>query len=52
MIGFVSFSKAQSAEVQQLLLNYEKLNQLKNILSDMKKGYQIVSKVYSTIKNI
>ncbi|HXH99301.1 MAG TPA: hypothetical protein VNI52_03465 [Sphingobacteriaceae bacterium] len=52
MIGFVSFSQAQSTEVQQLLLNYEKLNQLKNILSDMKKGYQIVSKGYSTIKNI
>jgi hypothetical protein len=50
--GFSSISKAQSAEVQQLLLNYEKLTQLKNILTDMKKGYQIVSKGYSTIKNI
>ena len=50
--GISSISKAQSAEVQQLLLNYEKLTQLKNILTDMKKGYQIVSKGYSTIKNI
>jgi hypothetical protein len=52
MIGTSSIAQAQSAEVQQLLLNYEKLKQLKNILSDMKKGYEIVSKGYSTIKNI
>lgn len=43
---------AQSFEVQQLLLNVEKLSQLKSILADLKKGYQIVSKGYSTIKNI
>lgn len=45
-------SKAQSQEVQQLLLNVEKLNQLKNILADMKKGYQIVSSGYSAVKNV
>ena len=45
-------TKAQSVEVQQLLLNYEKLTQLKNILTDMKKGYEIVSKGYTAIKNI
>lgn len=45
-------AKAQSVEVQQLLLNYEKLTQLKNILTDMKKGYEIVSKGYTAIKNI
>lgn len=50
--GSAYLAKAQSAEVQQLLLNYEKLTQLKNILTDMKKGYEIVSKGYSTIKNI
>ena len=43
---------AQSAEVQQLLLNVEKLSQLKNILKDMKKGYTIVSGGYNAIKNI
>lgn len=43
---------AQSQEVQQLLLNVEKLAQFKQILSDMKKGYQIVSTGYSTIKNL
>lgn len=43
---------AQSAEVQQLLLNVEKLSQLKNILKDMKKGYTIVSGGYNAIKDI
>ncbi|WP_374163824.1 TerB family tellurite resistance protein [Arcticibacter sp. MXS-1] len=51
-IAASSTTKAQSVEVQQLLLNYEKLTQLKNILTDMKKGYEIVSKGYTTIKNI
>jgi len=52
LIGIFSGSKGQSREVQQLLLNYEKLVQLKNILSDMKKGYEIVSKGYNAVKNI
>ncbi|MBI3717496.1 MAG: TerB family tellurite resistance protein [Sphingobacteriales bacterium] len=43
---------AQSAEVQQLLLNIQKLAQLKKILSNMKTGYQIVSGGYNTIKDI
>ncbi|KAA8480105.1 TerB family tellurite resistance protein [Arcticibacter tournemirensis] len=50
--GIASGSQAQSTEAQQLLLNVEKLSQLKNILEDMKKGYQIVSEGYSKIKNI
>ena len=52
IVGTATLTNAQSAEITQLLLNYEKLNQLKNILKDMKKGYQIVSKGYNTIKNI
>lgn len=50
----ISSSKlqAQSTEVQQLLLNVEKLSQLKNILKDMKKGYTIISGGYNAIKNI
>lgn len=43
---------AQSTEAQQLLLNVEKLAQLKKILSNMKKGYEIVSTGYNTIKGI
>ncbi len=43
---------AQSQEAQQLLLNVQKLAQLKQILKDMYKGYEVVSKGYNTIKNI
>ena len=43
---------AQSQEAQQLLLNVEKLTQLKQILKDLYKGYEIVSKGYNTIKDI
>lgn len=55
MLFFCVFSisvRAQSQEAQQLLLNVEKLSQLKNILADMKKGYQVVSGGYNTIRNI
>lgn len=51
-VGTSFKSSAQSDEAQQLLLNVEKLAQLKQILSDLKKGYQIVSTGYNTIKNI
>ncbi len=44
--------KAQSYEAQQLLLDCTKLSQLKGILKDMKEGYQVVSKGYSTIRDI
>lgn len=43
---------AQGQEVQQLLLNVEKLAQLRQILSDMKKGYQIVSTGYTAIMDV
>ena len=45
-------ASAQSAEIQQLLLNVEKLTEFKQILSDMKKGYQILEGGYNTIKDI
>ncbi len=45
-------ASAQSQEAQQLLLNVQKLAQLKQILKDMYKGYEVVSKGYNTIKNI
>ncbi|SDL67733.1 hypothetical protein SAMN04487898_12293 [Pedobacter sp. ok626] len=50
--GCMNMGYAQSQEAQQLLLNVEKLSQLKNILSDMKRGYEVVSKGYNTVKNI
>ncbi|RZJ76761.1 MAG: TerB family tellurite resistance protein [Flavobacterium sp.] len=45
-------SYGQSTEVQQLVLNVEKLAQMKNILADMKRGYQIVATGYNSVKNI
>lgn len=44
--------QAQSAELQQLLLNIEKLTQYKSILSDMKKGYQIYQQGYGMISDV
>ncbi|MFK4985512.1 hypothetical protein ACI4B7_27170, partial [Klebsiella pneumoniae] len=43
---------AQSDEVQQLLLNIEKLAQFKKILKNMKNGYQIIFKGYTAVKDI
>ncbi|WP_421940586.1 TerB family tellurite resistance protein [Pedobacter sp.] len=43
---------SQSHEAQQLMLNVEKLSQLKNILRDMKKGYRVLSKGYNMVKDI
>ncbi len=43
---------SQSQEAKQLLLNVEKLAQLKLMLSNMKAGYKILEKGYTSIKNI
>lgn len=43
---------AQDQEIKQLALNVEKLTQLKQLLSDMKKGYRVVSTGYTTIKDL
>lgn len=48
----LQLASAQSAEVEQLLLNVEKLSQLKQMLSDMRKGYETISNGYNRIKNI
>ena len=50
IIGSRSFG--QSQEIQQLLLNWEKLSQLKTLLDDMYTGYTIIYKGYSTIRDI
>lgn len=44
--------KAQSEEVQQLLLNIEKLAQFKKILQNMYDGYKLLNKGYTAVKNI
>lgn len=51
-ISFPVKAKAQVTELMQLALNIEKLMQFKQILSDLKKGYEIISGGYKTIKNI
>jgi regulatory protein YycH of two-component signal transduction system YycFG len=43
---------AQAQEAAQLLLNYEKLKQLEEILDNMYKGYKILTTGYNRIKDI
>jgi DNA repair ATPase RecN len=43
---------AQANELAQLALNIEKLAQFKQILSDLKKGYEILSGGYNQIKTL
>lgn len=50
--GISNKAAAQAQEIEQLTLDIEKLAQFKQILSDLKKGYQIVSTGYSTIKDL
>ena len=45
-------SFGQSDEAQQLILNWEKLQELEKILDNMYVGYKILDKGYTTIKNI
>lgn len=52
LIAHCQLSHAQSAEVQQLLLNVEKLATFKRILQNMYDGWKLVSKGYSTIRDI
>ena len=49
---FCGSAGAQRQELQQLILDVEKLTQFKNILSDMKTGYQIYAQGYGTISNL
>lgn len=52
LLASAAVARGQSHEVTQLLLNVEKLSQLKNILRDMKKGYTILSRGYEKIRDI
>lgn len=51
-LGVMINAHAQEDEIQQLLLNATKLAQFKQILKDLKTGYQIVHKGYTTVKNL
>ena len=55
VITFLLFafkSKAQSYELERLILDIQKLAQMKSILSDLYKGYEILNTGYNTIKSI
>jgi DNA repair ATPase RecN len=52
VLMFPSKAAAQKQEIQQLILNIEKLAQFKQILKDMKKGYEILSGGYNTVKDL
>lgn len=45
-------SHAQDTEIQQLLLNIEKLNQFRQILTKMYEGYKVLHNGYLKIKDI
>jgi hypothetical protein len=45
-------AKAQTSDLTQLILDIEKLTQLKGILSDMKTGYTIIDGGYNQVKSI
>jgi hypothetical protein len=52
MLFMPNKSVAQYQEMQQLILNIEKLAQFKQILSDMKKGYEILTGGYKAVKDM
>ncbi|HVW94396.1 MAG TPA: hypothetical protein VHA56_00340 [Mucilaginibacter sp.] len=52
LLLFSAGAKAQSADLTQLILDIEKLTQLKGILTDMKTGYQIINGGYNQVKQI
>ncbi|WP_206614475.1 TerB family tellurite resistance protein [Chitinophaga barathri] len=52
LFGLPMAVRGQANELAQLALNIEKLAQFKNILSDLKKGYEIVSRGYGAVKDL
>jgi hypothetical protein len=52
LIFGLSQAKAQSTDMVQLILDIEKLTQLKGILTDMKTGYNIIDGGYNQVKSI
>lgn len=52
MLCVLARAGAQTQEATQLILNYEKLKQLEEILDNMYKGYKILTKGYNRVKDI
>jgi hypothetical protein len=51
-LGGMGPAKAQSQDLQQLLLDMEKLTHFKAILGDMQQGYAILSQGYGQVKDL
>jgi hypothetical protein len=51
MAAWVS-GRAQAFDVEQLVLDVQKLGQLRQILTDLKEGYQVLDKGYSAVRDI
>jgi hypothetical protein len=51
-VAWAHSTNAQTQEAAQLLLNYEKLKQLEEILDNMYKGYKTLTQGYERIKGI
>jgi hypothetical protein len=52
LLCFSNLASAQSSDLTQLILDIEKLTQLKGILTDMKTGYDIVDGGYNQVKSV
>jgi len=52
LIAFTVSARAQTYEVEQLLLDWDKLSALKHILSDLYQGYEVLRSGYDAIKDI
>lgn len=52
LFGFPKLVQAQEDEIQQLLLNAQKLEQLKDLLQNMKDKYQILNQGYQQVSNL
>jgi len=53
MVLFMSANlRAQTHEATQLILNYEKLTQLREILSQMQQGYSVLNQGYLRVKEM
>lgn len=51
-IIFTNQANAQDQEIEQLILDVQKLSQFKQILSDMKTAYTVIMQGYETVRDI
>jgi len=52
ILGGSLAGRAQSYELQQLILDVEKLGQFKKILSELKTGYEVLTQGYNAVRDI